>query len=91
MINPNTINEGEEVVIQDDAKNVLRGTMVVDEKGNMAIEAFRTQIRFARWSTRDRGGYVPVKGIKIVGHQPAMDGLMSFDVVPKQRVKSNPT
>lgn len=95
MINPNIINQGEEVVIQDEAKNVLKGTMIFTEKGQMAVVAFKIEIPFARWSGRDRGGlggYVPVKGIKIVGHQPPMEGLVeAYDVVPKQRFKTNPT
>ena len=94
-INPNLINEGEQVIIEDEAKNRLEGPMVLNEKGDMSIQAFKGEIRFARWSTRDRGGlggYVPIKGIKIVGHQPPIEGLHIFDVVPKQKFrKSNPT
>jgi hypothetical protein len=92
-IDASIINDGEEVIIQDEAKNVARGTAFFDEKGRLAIRAFKTEIPFARWSTSARGGvggYTCVKGIKIVGHQPPLDQL-AFDVVPKQRFGGNPT
>jgi len=94
MINPNLISEGEEVIIQDENKNVLRGPMVLTDKdGRMAVKAFKQEIPFARWSTQGRdglGSYVAIKGIKIVGHQAPLD-LLAFDVVPKQQFRSNPT
>lgn len=93
-INPNIINEGEQVVIQDERKNTVEGPATFDEKGRMVIQAFKGEIPFARWSSSARdglGGYVPIKGIKIVGHQAPLEGLMKYDVVPKQKFKSNPT
>lgn len=93
-IDPSTINKGEEVIIQDEDKNVARGPTDFDEKGRMTVRAFKTEIPFARWSTSARqglGGYVAVKGIKIVGHEPPID-VLGFDVVPRQRFGgSNPT
>lgn len=92
-IDPNLINEGDPVVIQDADKNVARGTVEFDHEGRMLMTAFKVQIPFARWSTSARGGlggYAPVKGIKIVGHQPPIDQMI-FDVIPKQKFRSNPT
>jgi hypothetical protein len=94
-INPNVISEGDPVIIQDENKNVLRGIMIIDDKARMAVKAFRVEIPFARWSQQARdglGGYVPIKGIKITGHEPPFDGMLAMDVVPKQLFrKTNPT
>jgi hypothetical protein len=93
-IDPNVISEGEQVIIQDENKNLIEGPAAFDEKGRMIIHAFHTDIVVARWSAQARaglGGYSPVRGIKIVGHQPPIDAL-AFDVVPRQRFGgSNPT
>lgn len=93
VINPNAISEDEQVIIKDGAKNAIEGPMIFTEEGQMAIEAFGMQIAFARWSSSARdglGGWVAIKGVKIVGHQAPLD-LMAFDVVPKQHFGSNPT
>jgi hypothetical protein len=93
-IDPNAISEGEQVIVQDEDKNLAEGPAAFDEKGQMLIHAFRTDIVIARWSQKARAGlgaYAPVKGIKIVGHQAPIDAL-AFDVVPRQRFGgSNPT
>lgn len=92
-IDPNAIQAGEQVIIQDEAKNLAEGPADFDGEGRMIIHAFRMDIPFARWSAQARGGlgrYSPLKGIKIVGHQAPIDGL-AIDVVPKQRFGSNPT
>jgi hypothetical protein len=93
LIDPNAVNVGEQVVIQDENKNTIEGPADFDEKGRMIIRAFRGEIVFARWSKSARGGlggYTTVKGIKIVGHQAPLDAF-AFDTVPQQRFGSNPT
>jgi len=93
-IYPSSIKEGESVTIQDEHKNVLQGPMTFTDEGEMALLAFKFEIPFARWSNRARNGfgdYVPIAGIKICGHQPSMDAVMDFDVVPRKHFKSNPT
>jgi len=93
-INPNTISDGDPIVIQDQAKNVACGIAHFDHEGRMVITAFKTQIPVARWSQRARdgqGAYATVAGIKIVGHEPPME-LLAIDVIPKKKFGgSNPT
>jgi hypothetical protein len=96
MINPNVINEGESVTIQDKEKNVIQGPMMPTENGQLAVQAFGSNIVFARWSNSARdglGGYVVKTGLKIVAHRPPIDQLV-IDVLPRQRYQqqqSNPT
>ena len=94
-IDPNLVQLGEMVTIQDTVKNVIMGPMVHTAKGQMAVVAFSTEIVFARWSNRARdgkGAYRPAKGVRLVGHQSPIEGLFEFDVIPKQRFKgSDPT
>ena len=92
-IDPNLINEGDPVVIQDKEKNVARGIASFDNQGRILLTAFKVNIPFARWSNsaRDgRGSYAVVKDIRIVGHEPPME-LLSMDVVPRKKVGSDPT
>lgn len=93
-IDPNTIQEGDPVVVQDQDKNVARGPASFDNEGRLIMTAFKSKIVIARWSNRARdgfGAYKTVTGLKIVGHEPPME-LLAIDVIPKQQFKgSNPT
>jgi len=94
VINPNHISKGEQVIIKDGDKQTIEGPMDFDEDGRMIIKAFNLEIPFARWSTSARdglGGYVAIKGVKIVGHQAPLDPLFVLDLVPQQQFRSNPT
>ena len=76
MIDPNEIQAGDLVIIQDARGNVISGptavTTVDGRPDGLAVQAFGFLVQFAKYSSQVNTGYEPVPGVTLLGHQGSM-------------------
>ena len=82
-IDPNDIQAGDLVIIEDRRRNVLSGPTVITKDKSLALDAFGFKIPFAAYSDSvttfaGRGSYVVVPGMRIVEHQAQMTSAEDY-------------
>lgn len=99
MIDPNEIQAGDLVIIQDSRGNVISGPVVetvLHNRAVLALEAFGFKISFARMTDYAHHGYELIPGIALIEHQGAMVNSELYirskaQLQRNKHLRSNPT
>jgi len=97
VIDPNDVQAGDLVIIQDSRGNIISGPVVeIKAPWALAVEAFGFKIPFAKRSDQTHHGYVLVPGITLIEHQGAMVNAELYirskaQLQRNKHLRSNPT